>query len=288
MAQKLIFVHALTPLHAGAGQGVGAIDLPIQRERATNLPVLAGSGIKGCLRDSMRGDQHVDLLFGARSNEGEDMSAGALRVSDAHRLLLPVRCLGATFVWTTCPFVLRRFARAAGVTAPTAPAVPDGQVRLASMDATVKLTNGTRLVLEDLDFDPGANADPDAIAWSKWIGERLFPKDGDPWRDELRKRFAIVDDKSFDFLAEFATEVTAHISINDETGTVEEGALWYQEALPAETVLAGLLQADKPRKGDSGLTAEKVLEMVAANEGMQFGGKASTGLGYARLMPARA
>ena len=288
MAQKLIFVHALTPLHAGAGQGVGAIDLPIQRERATNLPVLPGSGLKGCLRDAMRADQHVDLLFGAPSKEGEDMSAGVLRISDAHLLLLPVRCLGATFAWTTCPFVLRRFARAAGATAPSVPAVADGNARLASMDATVKLSAGSRLVLEDLDFDPGANADPDAIAWCKWIGDRLFPKDGDPWREELRKRFAIVDDKSFDFLSEFATEVTAHISINDETGTVDEGALWYQEALPAETVLAGVLQADTPRKGGSGFSAEKILEMVVANEGMQFGGKASTGLGYARLMPARA
>ena len=36
MDAKLLFVHALSPLHAGTGQGVGVVDLPIAREKATN------------------------------------------------------------------------------------------------------------------------------------------------------------------------------------------------------------------------------------------------------------
>jgi CRISPR-associated protein Cmr4 len=52
MAARLMFVHALSSLHAGTGQGVGTIDLPIARERATDLPVIPGSSIKGCLREA--------------------------------------------------------------------------------------------------------------------------------------------------------------------------------------------------------------------------------------------
>jgi len=292
MAQRLLFIHALTPLHAGTGQGVGAIDLPIHRERATNLPLLPGSSIKGCLRDAMAEHAQRDLLFGSKSQDGEDMNAGALRISDAQLLLLPVRCLGATFVWATCPFVLRRMVRSAMATEqPKMPAIPtpgDGKACLASMDPTVKLNQTQRLVLEDLDLDPGAGPDMNAVKWCDWLSQGLFPTANDPWREEMKKRFAVIDDKSFDFLAEFATEVSAHISIDDRTGTVAEGALWYQEALPAESVLVAILQADKPRRNGNGLTAEAVLDVVKARDDLQFGGKASTGMGLVRFIPARA
>jgi CRISPR-associated protein Cmr4 len=293
MAQRLMFIHALTPLHAGTGQGVGAIDLPIHRERATHLPLLPGSSIKGCLRDAMSEDANCDLLFGSRSKNNEEMSAGALHISDAHLLLLPVRCIGATFVWATCPFVLKRLSRLAIAAAedakalPTVPNTEDGKARLASMDATVKLKAASRLVLEDLDLDPGPSADPEAVKWCEWLSQRLFPADKDPWRDEFKKRFAIIDDKSFDFLSEFATEVSAHIAIDDEKGTVKDGMLWYQEALPAESVLSGILHADKPRRSGNGMTADSVLDLVLTPKDIQFGGKASTGMGFARFIAAK-
>lgn len=50
----MIIFYAETPLHAGSGVGLGAVDLPIQRERMSNLPMLQGSGIKGALRERMR------------------------------------------------------------------------------------------------------------------------------------------------------------------------------------------------------------------------------------------
>lgn len=51
---SLLFLYAETPLHPGSDTGVGAIDLPIQREAGTDLPVFHGSGIKGALRDAAR------------------------------------------------------------------------------------------------------------------------------------------------------------------------------------------------------------------------------------------
>ena len=46
MLTKLLFIHALSPLHAGTGQGVGIIDQPIAREKATGIPFLPGSSSK--------------------------------------------------------------------------------------------------------------------------------------------------------------------------------------------------------------------------------------------------
>ena len=49
--QGILFLYTETPLHAGSGTSVGTVDLPIQRERHTDYPLIQGSGIKGGLRD---------------------------------------------------------------------------------------------------------------------------------------------------------------------------------------------------------------------------------------------
>ena len=272
MAVRLVYVHALSSLHAGTGQGVGVIDLPIARERATDLPLIPGSSIKGCLREA-----HRDLseLF------GEQDVAGMLQISDARLLLLPVRCLGATFVWTTCPYVLRRLARdaaAAGleVTTPV-PDLSEGSAHLASEDALIEIGGKKRLVLEEFDFAPSL----DGKDWAGVIGRGLFGSSRD-WQAEFSKRFAIVDDKSFHHLTQFGTEVTAHVRIDQEKGAVENGALWYQESLPAETVLVSLWRTEA-RAGNADPDTD--LRNLAKERHLQLGGKATTGQGLVRLMP---
>ena len=49
-ATRLLFIYVDTPLHAGSGRGLGAIDLPIQRERTTQYPMIQASSLKGKLR----------------------------------------------------------------------------------------------------------------------------------------------------------------------------------------------------------------------------------------------
>ena len=45
-----LFLLTETPLHAGSGREVGNVDLPIQRERVTQYPLVQASGVKGKLR----------------------------------------------------------------------------------------------------------------------------------------------------------------------------------------------------------------------------------------------
>ena len=119
------------------------------------------------------------------------------------------------------------------------------------------------------------------MPWSKWIGERLFP-DGREWQEEFNKRFAILDDKSFHHVARFGTEVNAHVKIDQSKGTVETGGLWYQESLPAETVLVSLLRTEK-RNGSGDPDAR--LAAILHERFLQIGGKATTGQGMVRLVP---
>lgn len=270
MAVRLLFVHALTSIHPGTGQGVGTIDLPIARERATNLPYIPGSTLKGCLKaygllkdDAARRDD----FFGKSDQQGK------LRISDARLLLLPVRSLGSTFVWATSPYLLRRFerdCRLLGATEPPKkiPQPNESQAHMLDNAASITVGGHARLVLEDLDFEIRNDQAKD---WAEWIADRLFANAPD-WRPEFLKRFAILSDSQMDYLSEFATEVNAHVSI--EGGTAKDKALWYEESLPAETVLVAIIQ-------ERGVNAD---DAVPQDRAIQFGGNETTGQGIARLV----
>jgi len=47
----VMFLYAETPLHAGSGASLGAVDLPLQREKHTLYPLVQASGIKGAMRE---------------------------------------------------------------------------------------------------------------------------------------------------------------------------------------------------------------------------------------------
>jgi len=49
-ATRMLFIYVETPLHVGSGRGLGAVDLPIQRERTTNYPMVQASSLKGRMR----------------------------------------------------------------------------------------------------------------------------------------------------------------------------------------------------------------------------------------------
>ncbi len=52
---RIYWLQTITPLHVGAGSGVGFIDMPIMREKVTNWPLVPGSALKGVMRDYFEG-----------------------------------------------------------------------------------------------------------------------------------------------------------------------------------------------------------------------------------------
>lgn len=303
MTTQLYFVHALSPLHAGTGQGSGVIDLPIAREKASGLPYLPGSSVKGVLRDRAGETDLTYALFGPKTENASD-HAGALQIADARLLLLPVRALRGTFAYVTSPYILRRFARDAsdaGFTGmPGFPALADGQCAITEQSKLggIDLRRGTQafngVVLEDLDLEPHAGSQSLADQWANWLSTRVFPTDDAEWPTLLRERLCMVSDDVLRFLLTTAIEVIARNRLDDATKTVVKGALWYEEALPAESVLYGLATLTPTKQGlthyskqnnNVNFTSKNLLAHLNAQigRGMQFGGKATVGRGLCRV-----
>lgn len=289
MTARLVLTHVLSPLHAGTGQGVGIIDLPIAREKATNIPYVPGSSVKGVLRASCEDAATRKKVFGPDTNNASE-HAGAAQFSDMSLLLFPVRSLMGTFAWVTSPYVLRRFHRDLadiGATGPGAIPAP-ASLNTCVVGTGTTLRCGDKIVLEDLDLTP--TADAKAEAWARYIGERLFPNthaDAQAWQDALARQICVVHDDVFAFLIDTATEVVARIKLKEGTKTVQTGDLWYEESLPAESILWGILAATAVRLGKDGGIADpaEVCERIATltKKPVQIGGKASVGRGLCRI-----
>ncbi len=288
---RLLIVHARSPLHAGTGQATAAVDLPIARDRATEMPFLPGSSIKGALRARARGAESAlkagsewAKVFGPETANASD-HAGAVAISDARLLLLPVRSVAGTFAWVTSPYLLAAFARdaaQAGLPSTPSPKVPSAEFALVAKGTLIGLDydRKEKVVLEEFDLNrlPGADELADKLA------PIVFPDDA-VWQDLLKRRLCVVHDDVMSFLSQHATEIVTRVSINPETGTAKDGQLWTEENLPSESVLVSLVE-ELPVKENRPLKAGAWLDLVQKEllgAPIQLGGKATVGRGRCKL-----
>ncbi len=287
MKTHVFHLHALSALHVGVGQAVGVVDLPIARERATHLPFVPGSGLKGVLRDTLASSPDATVLFGPDSvRAAEDAFAGALACGDAKLVLMPVRSLAGVMAWATSPFALRRYAddlALVGVTAPKIPTIASGNALVVG-DSALCLSANKDIVIDDLDMR--ARESEDAARWATHFRETLFPGDTEAAK-HFDSRFLLLSDDEFAFLCDTATEVRARVRIDSETGTVQRGALWYEENLPAEAVLWGVIGVGPSRerndRRDAAALAECFRNLIGNSRSLQLGGKATVGRGLVRF-----
>ncbi len=283
MKTKLLFLHALSPLHAGTGQGVGVIDLPIAREKGTGIPIVPGSSIKGVLRANCSEDDTKTRVFGPDTSNASD-HGGSVQLSDLRLLFLPVRSLAGTFAWVTSPLLLRRFQRDAVLAssgfAAAIPPIPREDVCLvARRDAGLvfKQKEVDEVVLEDLKLTPQPS--DDIKTWAAVLAPQIFGGDM-AWADLFTKRICVVHDDVLSFLLETATEVTARIQLDKDKKTVKHGALWYEEALPTESILAGIMVVQPIMANEA-----EVFGIIQAltNNPLQVGGSVTVGRGLCRI-----
>ncbi|MFM7869639.1 MAG: RAMP superfamily CRISPR-associated protein, partial [Planctomycetaceae bacterium] len=103
------------------------------------------------------------------------------------------------------------------------------------------------------------------------------------WCQLFKERFLVLPDDVFAFLAETGTEVQAHVRIDPDYKRVARGALWYEESLPAESILSGVVTCAGPY-GKSGASRSDVLRLLSDDRTVQMGAKATTGKGQLRLL----
>ena len=289
------FIHALSPLHPGVGQGVGSVDLPVAREKATGIPYLPGSSVKGVLRDAARVGgwpaSKEKAIFGPDTNHA-DAHAGAAYFGDAKLLLLPVRSYAGVFAYATSPYLLRRFKREAEMAGIGTPELPEGPkeqgVALVGEDSKVvdKITvkggaKEEKVLLEDLDFNP--EVDSLVPEWEQWILRHAEGLDL-----PLKGRLLVLEDDVMSYLLETALEVVTRIRIDETKKTVAKGALWFEENIPAESVLYGLLSVAPKSFGPangSALLDQEILDQLKdlIRSPLQFGGNATVGRGLSRM-----
>lgn len=282
-----VFLYAVSPVHMGAGQAVDVIDNPIQRERHTQHPCFAGSGIKGAVRHSYAalGGSKDDIarLLGPDSGSST-LHAGAVSFGDAQMLALPVRSLKGGYVYATCPQALARAQRLlhlAGIAAPwPAVRVDEGHC----LFANPALLSGDKLHLEAFEYVAKASNELAQIAAD--LAQRALPQ-GDSYHffaDKLKTDLVLLSDTDFGYFAKNAMLVEPHVRINPETGTADDGGLFYTENLPPESLLIAPLMASQTRTGkqDDHLSAEEVftrLKPLLDGKLLQVGGDATTGRG---------
>ena len=298
MQTQIFHLQNLSALHVGTGQGIGVVDLPIARSKSTNLPLVPGSALKGVLRDELAAQaflqpDDINTLFGPESST-DDAHAGAIAFGDANLLLLPIRSFAGTVAYATCPFILRQYKRdnnikTADLQIPQLGGSDDDTVSARVTANSSLIVRGTdRIALEDLDIQAYDN--DTTQKWADAITESLYPensKDYEDWRTQVASRFVILPDDIFSFLADTATEVRTRIRIDRKTRTVQQGALWTEENLPADSVFWGVLGVSQSRKKADDRSAQALADLLPKQEiQIQIGGKHTVGRGFCRLLLA--
>lgn len=261
---NLLFIHALTGLHPGGGAAMGVVDLPVQRERHTQWPVVAGSSLKGVLRDACRpGASEGEWLaaFGPETERASDF-AGALAFTDARLLAFPVRSLRGVFAWATCPAVLDRLRRDARLLAgnenpPPEPPRP-AHGKAACPRQSDNLIDGDRLLLEEFEFR--RSGDDGGVA--AWLATHALPESDGATAERLARNLIVLHEDDFTHFARHATEVIARVGLDYERKTAKKGALFYEEFLPPETLFYAVVLAKASRHPDAGGEAADMLRFL--------------------------
>lgn len=303
-----VFLYAVSPVHMGAGQAVGVIDNPIQRERHTGHPCFAGSGIKGAVRHGFEAltkgskidkplKEVIDALLGPdpdpESRQGKDLHAGAVSFGDAQLVALPVRSLKGGYVYATCPQALSRAQRLLGLIGiqadwPTL-GVDEGQCLVANQALLGErnINGKAEKVLHLEAFEYTAKVAQELTKVSEDLSAKALPTDAAYafFRDKLKADLVVLSDTDFAYFAQNAMLVEPHVRIDEKTGTASDGGLFYTENLPPESLLVAPMLASQTRTGkgkDSETPAEVVMSQIKAvidGKLLQIGGDVTTGRG---------
>ena len=268
MNTAMLGLLAETPVHPGAGSGMGVVDLPVAREASTDYPVVVGSSLKGALRDKAEGAVAAEAIEAdvVQDRFGSPEHAGDLLVSDGRLLLLPVRSLTTSFRWVTCRHLLERYRRDLGrAVLDPRPDIPDtndvkrGEV-LAAGDGS--------LFLEERQFTiRGAPTDDLVNAIAPCVLH-------DETRRRLGERIAVLDDDDFAWFVRYGLCIQAR-NVLDDDGSKRSRNLWYEETLPPDTVMYALVMG----RSDGVLETLDTL-FPETDPYLQVGGNETVGQGW--------
>ena len=247
---SIVGMYCETPLHAGSGQAIGAVDLPIQREKTTGWPTVQASGLKGAFRDAYKNGANAESIFGS-DNSGD--KAGAISIGDARVLLFPIRSSITPFLWVTCPAILRKLKRDGKIIGLNSEwTIPD-----VTEENYLGLNGNTQdVIFEDLRLSEGGKINEEII---KTI-QSVMPTDDFYNTENIKDFLCIISDKNYSMLVDIGTEIHARIQLTEQKTS---NNLWYQELLPSNTILYTIVSMmDERKKGDDKKQADDLILTV--------------------------
>lgn len=294
----LLFLYAESPVHAGGAESLGGIDLPFQREAGSNLPTIWGQSLKGALRQRAReagwDSNSIRAVFGDEP-PGRGGSAppqpGALSVGDARLVAFPVPTLQRVFAWATSQLVLSRVARLAKlaqIQPPARPAQAPGynEAIPAGSHWTGSLVLGDH-VLQVPQADASQHAGQstasgaaqpvrEVASWAEWLSTHALPqaREFSFFTEKLLSDLLCVPDETLAELTLACADVVARVQLGEKK-TVEQGP-WYEENVPAETIMVSLLRWSD---GAIGETYAPKLKEILEGEVLVLGGDETVGKG---------
>ncbi len=265
---KPLFLVCETPMHVGSGSDLGIIDLPIQRERHTGFPKIESSSLKGALREAFetafKNEANADNRIKVHRTFGHDTDgilqkdkdtkavenhfgkdtqyAGALALTDARLLLYPVKSLYGVFAWITCPRIITQFINDLKVSNPSA-AFADSNPANKVPHGCTDLFGTKGIQLEEYLFTEIQNdvADGSLTKLAKYLSDTVFANANAYWKNKIANDIIVLGDDDFKDFVTMTTEVVTRTKIDNATGTVQSGALFTEEYLPAESILYSLV-----------------------------------------------
>jgi len=253
-----------TPLHMGAGTSVSYVDLPIQRERHTDFPIMQATGIKGVLREAFERQTDdktlTEVIFGP---EKGDSFASCISITDAKILLFPVRSASGIFAWITCPFVLERFKKDVRINIPEISEPGEDEIIVAK-ESVLKIVEKENeyVFLEEFVFNVNKNEEDKIKSLTNQINN-ILPNS--PILKSLPQRLAIINDNVFTDFVKMAVEIRTRIKIDQATGTVGEGP-FVEEFVPSESIFYSIVSFNPPFLGIEREKRDKIEEYRKNNQ----------------------
>lgn len=232
--------------------------------------------------------------------EYEIAFSGCLSFTDARLLLFPVKSMKGIFAWVTCLKVLKQFNQDLRLTDQSLKidGLNDGFLEIDKtyvFSPNTSLKIGDCLILEEYAFEVSNELNGVLTIGDKsvpeWLAQKFFGDDGSYWSEKLKRDIVVLPDDDFKDFVNLSTEVINRTKIDNNTGTVEKGALFTEEYLPAESVMYSLvLSSDeftKVTKNRTQLKAKEAIEFLGQQlnktQGViQIGGSATIGKGIVK------
>jgi len=304
-------IRTLAPLHVGAsaGEEAGNLNL-IFRDSFTQTGIIPGSSIRGRFRAEMRrldtskNRRNTDYWYGnAGEEDGEDgdatqedsaastdfreeeqdqsprFSESRVKFEYASLLWIPVFCPGQPVVWVSCPRLLRRHARVAGLDVDNhllKGLANSGSQSLAGADVSIDTGADTVKLFFNLGF-LSLNRASEAM---QLLLEKFAPK---IFRDEIDvNQLVIVDDASIGAIHDMALYRQSRVKLKDDEKLVQ--FYFNVEALPEGSVLSFPIAINRSSVPAQYGTWAPINATTQDSSGeMYFGGLESIGFGRCQV-----